>query len=131
MEEQAIDRVHRLNQTQDVHVYRLTVANTVEERILTLQEKKRELSKAAIDGGKAGTKLSMQDILQLFRPNAQHHGDPHVERIVSSSAGLLTSPTRTIQAPPVSNITREREKAKFKIPASLQSQYDAAYGRRW
>ncbi|KAL8668404.1 MAG: hypothetical protein Q9168_006968, partial [Polycauliona sp. 1 TL-2023] len=51
VEEQAIDRVHRLNQTVDVTIYKLTVANTVEARILELQDKKRELAKQAIEGG--------------------------------------------------------------------------------
>ncbi|KAK2836850.1 hypothetical protein FQN49_006659, partial [Arthroderma sp. PD_2] len=40
VEEQAIDRVHRLNQTVDVKVYKLTIKGTVEERILELQERK-------------------------------------------------------------------------------------------
>ena len=78
VEEQAIDRVHRLNQTVDVKVYRLTVRDTVEARILELQEKKRELAKAAIEGGKAVGKLSMQDIISLFRHDAeetQQHPD--------------------------------------------------------
>jgi SNF2 family DNA or RNA helicase len=78
VEEQAIDRVHRLNQTVDVKVYRLTVRATVEERILELQERKRELAKAAIEGGKAVGKLSMQDIISLFRHDAEqteHHPD--------------------------------------------------------
>ncbi|KEQ70086.1 hypothetical protein M436DRAFT_22206, partial [Aureobasidium namibiae CBS 147.97] len=66
VEEQAIDRVHRLNQTVDVHVYKLTVGNSVEERIIELQDKKRELAKAAIEGGKAVAKLTMKDIMSLF-----------------------------------------------------------------
>lgn len=74
VEEQAIDRVHRLNQTVDVKVYRLTIANSVESRILELQEKKRELAKAAIEGGKAVGKLSMQDIMSLFRHDAEYSG---------------------------------------------------------
>ncbi|KXJ89785.1 P-loop containing nucleoside triphosphate hydrolase protein, partial [Microdochium bolleyi] len=40
VEEQAIDRVHRLTQKVDVIVYKLTVEDTVEERILELQDKK-------------------------------------------------------------------------------------------
>ncbi|TKX21305.1 SNF2 family N-terminal domain-containing protein 8 [Elsinoe australis] len=66
VEEQAIDRVHRLNQTVDVKVYKLTVKESVEERILELQAKKRELANAAIEGGKAVGKLSMRDLLGLF-----------------------------------------------------------------
>lgn len=77
VEEQAIDRVHRLNQTVDVVVYKLTIANTVEARILALQDKKRALAEAAIEG-KAVGKLSMKDILNLFRHDAEdqpHHHD--------------------------------------------------------
>ena len=71
MEEQAIDRVHRLNQTVDVTVYRLSIHNSVEERILELQEAKRKLAEAAIEGGKAMGKLSMKDILNLFKREAE------------------------------------------------------------
>jgi superfamily II DNA or RNA helicase len=83
VEEQAIDRVHRLNQTQDVEVYKITIGDTVEERILALQEKKRELAQATIEGmgaakgvagkGGSGLKLTLQDMLKLFRHDA--HGD--------------------------------------------------------
>ena len=72
VEEQAIDRVHRLTQTVDVIVYKLTVKGTVEERILELQEKKRLLAMHAIEGGmkknKDSLKLSLQDLLNLFKP---------------------------------------------------------------
>ena len=77
VEEQAIDRVHRINQTQDVVVYKLTIAGSVEQRILALQDKKRELAKAAIEGGAADknagvSKLTMGDILKLFNRDAEH-----------------------------------------------------------
>ncbi|KAL1594477.1 hypothetical protein SLS60_010237 [Paraconiothyrium brasiliense] len=72
VEEQAIDRVHRLNQTVDVTVYRLSIHNSVEERILALQEAKRKLAQAAIEGGKAVGKLSMHDILALFKRDAEY-----------------------------------------------------------
>ena len=72
VEEQAIDRVHRINQPKDVVVYKITVKGSVEERILELQERKRELARQAIEGGKsAATKLSLQDILRLFRKDAE------------------------------------------------------------
>ncbi|RPB25678.1 hypothetical protein L211DRAFT_856730 [Terfezia boudieri ATCC MYA-4762] len=71
IEEQAIDRVHRIGQTTDVVVYKITIGGTVEERILKLQDQKRELAKAAVGDGKKGfkagvAKLSMNDILNLF-----------------------------------------------------------------
>ena len=72
VEEQAIDRVHRLTQKTDVIVYKITIKDSVEERILELQEKKRELANQAIEGGKGGAgKLGMQEIMQLFRRDAE------------------------------------------------------------
>ena len=43
VEEQAIDRAHRIGQSRTVHVTRLTVKGSVEERILELQERKRQV----------------------------------------------------------------------------------------
>ncbi|QDS72364.1 hypothetical protein FKW77_008217 [Venturia effusa] len=83
VEEQAIDRVHRLNQTVDVTVYRLTIADTVEERILDLQEAKRKLANAAIEGGKAIGKLTMKDIMALFRRDAEHDHPVDLENLVT------------------------------------------------
>ncbi|KAI7841955.1 hypothetical protein COHA_004482 [Chlorella ohadii] len=51
VEEQAMDRVHRLGQQQDVHVYRYSVEDSIEERMLALQEQKRDLMKASEAGG--------------------------------------------------------------------------------
>ena len=72
MEEQAIDRVHRLNQTVDVTVYRLSIHNSVEERILELQEAKRKLANAAIEGGKAIKNLTMKDMMALFSTESEY-----------------------------------------------------------
>src|SRR5947207_3257118 len=74
VEEQAIDRVHRLTQKTDVVVYKITIENSVEQRILELQDKKRELANQAIEGGaKANaSKLGMKELLQLFRRDAEY-----------------------------------------------------------
>jgi superfamily II DNA or RNA helicase len=63
-EDQAADRAHRIGQNRPVMVYRIVAENTVEERILALQEKKRALSEAAL-GGAAGA-LSRNDLLSLL-----------------------------------------------------------------
>ncbi|KAK5995067.1 putative ATP-dependent helicase [Cladobotryum mycophilum] len=70
VEEQAIDRVHRLTQTVDVVVYKLTVKKTVEEGILELQEKKRQLAEQTIEGSakKGALKLGINEIIDLFKP---------------------------------------------------------------
>jgi SNF2 family DNA or RNA helicase len=102
VEEQAIDRVHRLTQTVDVVVYKLTVADTVEARILELQDKKRKLAEATIGGGmqrkgKGQLKLGMQEILELFRHDARASlggggSDPYglgEERVVVGDVGAM------------------------------------------
>ncbi|KAH6617006.1 SNF2 family N-terminal domain-containing protein [Chaetomium tenue] len=101
VEEQAIDRVHRLTQTVDVVVYKLTVADTVEARILALQDKKRRLAEATLEGGsrknKGQLKLGLQEILELFKHDARsalaedgEDVDPHGlgrDRVVTGDVG--------------------------------------------
>ena len=48
VEAQAIDRAHRIGQTQHVFAYRLIARDTVEERVLELQQKKRALADAIL-----------------------------------------------------------------------------------
>jgi len=48
VEAQAIDRAHRIGQTRPVFAYRLIARNTVEEKILALQDQKRELAASII-----------------------------------------------------------------------------------
>ncbi len=49
VERQATDRAHRIGQTQHVFVYKLCAQNTVEERILELQERKGALAAELLD----------------------------------------------------------------------------------
>ncbi|MFN0106473.1 MAG: SNF2-related protein [Bryobacteraceae bacterium] len=48
VEAQAIDRTHRIGQTRPVFAYRLVAKNTIEERILELQQSKRDLADAIL-----------------------------------------------------------------------------------
>ncbi|ORY35955.1 hypothetical protein BCR33DRAFT_722434 [Rhizoclosmatium globosum] len=67
VEDQAIDRVHRIGQTRDVKVFRLIIKNSFEERILTLQENKRAIAAGALGEGELRVgKLSLQDLRFLF-----------------------------------------------------------------
>lgn len=68
IEMQAIDRAHRIGQQRPVKVYRILVKETVEDRILELQQKKREIIDAAMDEGQAQNlgRLSTSDLLYLF-----------------------------------------------------------------
>jgi superfamily II DNA or RNA helicase len=66
VEQQAADRTHRIGQTRPVFVYRLIAAGTVEERILALQDSKRALMDAALEGGDAAAGLTKDDLLALL-----------------------------------------------------------------
>ena len=48
VEEQAMDRVHRIGQTKPVRVVRMVSANSVENRILEIQDAKQALGKGAL-----------------------------------------------------------------------------------
>jgi SWI/SNF-related matrix-associated actin-dependent regulator of chromatin subfamily A3 len=49
VEEQAADRVHRLGQIRPVRIYRYVVKQSIEERMLEMQEEKRKLMKVAFE----------------------------------------------------------------------------------
>ncbi|XP_058755368.1 helicase-like transcription factor CHR28 isoform X1 [Vicia villosa] len=68
-EDQAIDRAHRIGQTRPVTVLRLTVKDTVEDRILALQEKKRKMVASAFGEDETGgrqSRLTVDDLKYLF-----------------------------------------------------------------
>ena len=66
-EAQAVDRTHRIGQTRTVMVYRLVATGTIEEKVVELQERKRELFARVIDGGDVfGAALTADDIRGLL-----------------------------------------------------------------
>jgi superfamily II DNA or RNA helicase len=67
VEAQAIDRSHRIGQTKAVFAYRLIARNTVEEKVLALQESKRQLADAILGGdGRLITDLKREDLELLL-----------------------------------------------------------------
>jgi superfamily II DNA or RNA helicase len=66
VEDQAADRAHRLGQTRPVLVYRLVAQDTVEERILALQERKRMLADAALEGADRAAAITRDELLALL-----------------------------------------------------------------
>ncbi|MFW5878496.1 MAG: DEAD/DEAH box helicase, partial [Myxococcota bacterium] len=66
VEDQAAGRAHRIGQSRPVMVHRLVAEDTVEERILRLQEHKRALFEAALGEAGAGAGLTREDLLALL-----------------------------------------------------------------
>ena len=66
-EAQAVDRAHRIGQTRPVTVYRLVSAGTIEEKVVALQDRKRELFTAVMDEGQMfGSSIGVEDIRELL-----------------------------------------------------------------
>lgn len=67
VERQAIDRTHRIGQTAPVFAYRLIARDTVEERIVTMQEEKRELAETVVRaGGGFLEELTAEELYELL-----------------------------------------------------------------
>jgi superfamily II DNA or RNA helicase len=68
-ETQAADRAYRIGQDKPVFVYKLITENTVEEKILVMQEKKRQLAEGIYKGGgEESLQLTAADLTALFEP---------------------------------------------------------------
>jgi superfamily II DNA or RNA helicase len=68
VEDQATDRAHRIGQTKVVTTYRLIAKGTIEEKIMELGAKKRELVGAVLSEDAGGAKkLTKQDLDELFK----------------------------------------------------------------
>jgi SNF2 family DNA or RNA helicase len=67
VEEQATDRAHRLGQTKVVTSYKLIARDTVEEKILVLQNRKRAVIEATLGGEEAfAESLNWEEIQELL-----------------------------------------------------------------
>ena len=66
VEAQAIDRTHRIGQTKEVFAYRLIAEDTVEEKVLALQQHKRALAEAVLSANPVGLRGLSKDDLELL-----------------------------------------------------------------
>ncbi|MBL0701527.1 MAG: DEAD/DEAH box helicase, partial [Spiroplasma sp.] len=64
---QATDRVYRIGQEKNVTVYKLITSNTIEEKIVKMQDKKGKLASSILDGKLEGfSSISEEDLIKLF-----------------------------------------------------------------
>ncbi|KAH8385617.1 hypothetical protein KR200_003580, partial [Drosophila serrata] len=66
LEAQAQDRVYRVGQKKNVIIYKFMCADTVEQRIKALQDKKLELANGVLTGSTVSSKLTIDDLKGLF-----------------------------------------------------------------
>ena len=67
VQDQATDRAHRIGQTRDVTVIKLIASDTIEERIVKLQDTKQDLADAVLGaGGKSLMSLSKEELMSLI-----------------------------------------------------------------
>lgn len=67
VEEQAIDRAHRIGQERPVNVYRLVSAGTIEEKVSQLQQRKRDLFSSVVNASS-----SITDLADALLINSEH-----------------------------------------------------------
>ncbi|MDO5750231.1 MAG: DEAD/DEAH box helicase [Rothia sp. (in: high G+C Gram-positive bacteria)] len=71
-EAQAVDRIHRIGQEREVHIYRLVARGTIEEKVMELKESKAQLFDALVgDESFGSTALGVADVRELFRPDTE------------------------------------------------------------
>ena len=67
VEDQASDRAHRIGQTRPVTIYRLVTEGTIEEQIVDIHHRKRDLADRLLEGADAAGRLSTEELLELLR----------------------------------------------------------------
>ena len=95
-------------------MYRLTIANSIEEKIVDLQNKKRELAEQAIEGGmkKNAFKLGLNEIIDLFKPSHTDSAAP-------------------VERQEVPGLKRDGLMRSGKPNGPAKRQESEIYGRRW
>ncbi|MCP4701886.1 MAG: DEAD/DEAH box helicase [Gammaproteobacteria bacterium] len=66
VEDQASDRAHRIGQLRPVTIYRLVARDTIEEKIVALHHRKRDLADSLLEGSDMSGKVSAAELLQLI-----------------------------------------------------------------
>lgn len=66
VEDQASDRAHRIGQHRPVTIYRLVARDTIEEKIVEMHNRKRDLADSLLQGSDMSSKISSKELLELI-----------------------------------------------------------------
>jgi len=66
VEDQASDRAYRMGQKRPVTIYRMVVKDSIEEKIVNLHERKRDLANALLEGTDSGSRLSVEELVEMI-----------------------------------------------------------------
>lgn len=107
----------------------MIIKGTVEERIVDLQDRKRELAKMTIEGKSAAGKLTMGDMMALFGRDAESKFQDKQDTLDFKPTGLLRAVDDATSAPsPQRSDSRDRKRW---LPSNRSTPEDSVYGRRW
>ncbi len=87
VEDQAFDRAHRSGQMRPVTIYRLVAKGTIEEQIVDLHSRKRDLADRLLEGTDAPARLDADELVELLKQSISPSAP--VGKIVR---GLASSP---------------------------------------
>ena len=92
VEDQATDRAHRIGQTKPVVAYRFVARDTVEEKVIALQDRKRALFDMTVEQGRFPVdQLTQEDIESFF------HGDTDDGEAETSRLGVAQTEVSSLQ----------------------------------
>jgi len=92
VENQAIDRTHRIGQTNPVMAYRLLARNTVEEKIRRLQHQKQQLVSGVLGEESFTKNLGLEDVRSLFARDDDPLPEVRAKRPVRRAARKVEDP---------------------------------------
>jgi len=110
----------------------MIIKGTVEERIVDLQDRKRELAKMTIEGKSAAGKLTMGDMMALFGRDAESKFQDKQDTLDFKQPTRLLSAENTASASSSQTSVRSDSRDRNRRhPSNRSTPEDSVYGRRW
>ena len=130
VDQQAMDRAHRLGQTRQVTVYRLICKGTIEERILQRAREKSEIHRMVIQGGsfkgKGSGDLKPKEVVSLLLEDEEIEEKLRVkieeeeERAEKEKVMIKPAKTRKLELEGPSNNITSNKKTKLEVKQELE-----------